>query len=83
MKSRVEKLVEDYPEMEFLVMDGLDDAIIGVVNDDKVVYSTSKVIEVLMKEMDEEEAWEHFYFNISGCYVGEKTPMFVDDTSFT
>ena len=30
---RIDQIIDDYPEIEFLQADGLDDAIIGVVND--------------------------------------------------
>jgi len=29
--------------------------------------------------MEYEDALEHFYYNIKGAYMGEKTPIFVDD----
>jgi len=30
----------------------------------------------------EEEAQEYFDFNVSGAYMGEKTPLWVDDGLF-
>ena len=68
---------------EFLIADGFDDAIIGI-HEDKVVYSTKKCIDILIKEheLEEEEAFEYFGFNVSGSYVGEKTPIFIDDLMF-
>ena len=35
-----------------------------------------------MEDMSEEEAIEYYYFNVVGSYVGEKTPMFVEDELF-
>jgi hypothetical protein len=32
--------------------------------------------------MDESDAIEHFYYNIEGGYVGEKTPIWCDDFNF-
>jgi hypothetical protein len=32
--------------------------------------------------MSEEDALEHFDFNVSGAYVGEKTPIYVEDLMF-
>ena len=32
-----------------------------------------------MRDMDEEEDREYFYFNVLGAYVGDKTPIFCDD----
>lgn len=67
----------DYP---FLKADGLDDAIIGVEEKTMVlIYSVSKCLEILQKEMSEEDALDHFNFNIFGSYVGEKTPIWCWD----
>jgi hypothetical protein len=43
------------------------------------MYGTLKIITKLTKDMSEEEAWEFFEFNISGAYVGERTPVFYED----
>ena len=44
-----------------------------------VVYDKDKVIERLVADgMEHEEAVEHFDFNVSGAYVGERTPMFLE-----
>jgi hypothetical protein len=32
-----------------------------------------------MKDMSDEDAFEYFYFNVSGAYVGEKTPIWCSD----
>jgi hypothetical protein len=32
-----------------------------------------------MEDMSEEEAFEYFYYNVSGAYMGEKTPIFCDN----
>jgi len=72
-------------EITTLTADGFDDAILGVVTDfnsePRIAYSKSKCIEILMERdgMDYEEAIEFFDYNVSGAYVGEKTPIWVDD----
>jgi hypothetical protein len=75
-------IYDKYPDEQFVSADGFDDAILGV-DDDKmiIVYSTKKVLNILMEvdEMSYEDALEHFYYNIKGSYVGEKTPLFIDD----
>lgn len=76
----LDKIVESFPDDEILKMDGLDDAIIGI--DEKTVrliYSVSKIIEVLCEDMPEEDAWDYFGYNIECCYVGEKTPILCYD----
>lgn len=76
----IDKIVEWFPEDEVLVADGFDDAIIGIDSDSmRLIYSVSKCIELLSKDMDEEEAVEYFDFNVRGSYVGEKTPIWCTD----
>jgi len=76
----LEDIIEKYPDEEFLIADGFNDAIIGVDEASmRLIYSVSNCIEILMEDMDEEDALEHFYFNVSGAYMGEKTPIWCDD----
>ncbi len=76
----IDKIVEWFPEDEVLVADGFDEAIIGIdSNSMRLIYSVSKCIEILSKDMDEEEAVEYFDFNVRGSYVGEKTPIWCTD----
>lgn len=76
----IEEIIDCYPDEEFLKADGFDDAIIGVCTEShRLVYSVSKCIEVLRQEMSRDEALEYFYYNVSGAYVGEQTPIWVED----
>ena len=84
-----EILNEFYPDSELLLANGFDEAILGVSYDIKysnhiVVYSRTKCIDILMKRdrMTYEDASEFFDFNVEGAYVGEKTPIWVDDKLF-
>ena len=65
-----------------LFADGFDEAIIGVAErigmEPVVAYDTNKIIEILSREMTEDEAVEYFEFNILGAYMGERTPVFVN-----
>jgi hypothetical protein len=75
----LEEILENYPDETFLKADGFDEAIIGL--DEKsgrLIYSTTKCLEILVKdeEMTMEEAIEYFYYNVSGAYMGEQTPIF-------
>jgi len=36
-------------------------------------------VEILSKEMLEEDALDYFYFNVNGAYMGEKTPIWCND----
>ena len=79
--NTLERILLEYDEeVDFLKIDGFDDAIIGVEeNQLKLVYSIKHCLEILMKEgMSEMDAIEHFEYNIQNNYVGEKTPIFVN-----
>jgi len=81
MSNILESILEQYPDTESLKADGFDDAVIGYdMNNDKLIYSYSKCIEILKKEMSEEDAIDYFSYNVQGAYVGEKTPIYMDDT---
>lgn len=78
----LDKILEWFPEEEILKADGLDEAIMGIEEDTmRLIYSKSEVIKILVKEgMSEEDALEHFSYNIQGAYMGEKTPIWcIDD----
>lgn len=84
--TKLEQIIESYPDEEFLSADGFDDALIGVAAIKQtaqfvLVYSRMKCINILMERdsMTYEEAEEYFDFNVEGAYMGEKTPIFVDD----
>ena len=68
---------------EALLADGFDDAFIGMCesfgHEPVVAYDRDKCISVLMNRdgMELEEAEEFFIFNVSGSYVGENTPVYI------
>lgn len=90
-----EKIAEINPEA--LLVDGFDEAIIGMaerINLGPVVaYDVEKIIEILAKDIEVDEsyltdgesiesvkiemAFEYFYFNIQGAWMGEHTPIFI------
>lgn len=80
----LQALIEAYPEVEFLIADGFDDAVIGYHSQsERLIYSIRKCVDILIDEgMTEEDALEHFYYNVEGAYVGEKTPIWADDTVY-
>lgn len=76
----IDKILEWFPEEELLKIDGFDDAIIGIDEFSmRLIYSNSKIIEILKEEMSEEDAVEHFEYNIKGSWIGQKTPIFCID----
>ena len=76
----INEIIEKYEDETFLKADGFDEAIIGVDETTmRLIYSVKKCIEILMRDMSEEDAMEYFSFNISGAYVGNKTPIWCED----
>ena len=85
MRDMLIELYGDHTEEGLLFADGLDDALVGVCpNSLRLVYSRTKVVEVFMRDdgMTEEDAIEHAEYNTFGAYVGEQTPIFIDDLKY-
>lgn len=92
-ETLAEFIGNQYPDEEILKAVGYDDCVIGTTSGagpTRLVYSVSKILAKLMgdfeKYRDEDddhdlytEAREFFDFNIAGAYVGEYTPVFVED----
>ena len=77
----LEQLIDNNPEQEFLKYDGLDDAVIGsCYQSDRLIYSVSKIIDVIVSKGNSyEDAIEYFTYNLAGSYLGEKTPILLND----
>lgn len=76
----IDKILEWFAEDEIIKADGFENAIIGIDEETKrLIYSVSKCIEILQKDMNEQDAIEYFDFNIKGAYIGEKTPIWCLD----
>ena len=76
----LDKILEWFPEEQILKADGFDEAILGIDEGSmRLIYSKSKCIEILCRDMSEEDAMEHFDFNVAGAYVGEQTPIWCLD----
>lgn len=74
------EILEIFPDEEFLFADGLDEAIIGVdLYSMRVIYSYNRCLIALQRNMSRDDAMEYFEFNVSGAYVGEKTPIWCMD----
>ena len=70
---------EEHPDL--LTLDGFDEAVIGVVERAgllAVCYDRNKILEILMRDMNLDEAMEYYEFNILGAYMGEHTPVYLD-----
>jgi hypothetical protein len=66
-----------------IILDGLDDAIVGIVeefgNGRRILYSKYKILTILCERdlMTMGEAEEYFDYNIIGLYAGEQNPVFL------
>ena len=74
-------IMDMYEDETFLKADGFDQAIIGVDESNmRLIYSVSKCLDILMLDgLSEDEAIDYFTYNVSGAYVGEKTPIWCWD----
>jgi hypothetical protein len=81
-REATERALEDL-NPEAIWYDGLEDAIVGIgcqySKSPVVVYDEDLIIFTLMseQEMEFEEAWEYYSFNIQGMWVGENTPIII------
>lgn len=72
----------EYGDDDVVIFHGFDDCVIGIAEQFSsgpiLVYDRDKVLAKLMQEdLSEEDAWEHFYYNIAGTWAGDRTPIFV------
>lgn len=78
-RDKIDQWLKDR-DLTVLLADGLDEAFLGVDENDGVVravYSIEECIRTLSKDMSPEEAEEYFWYNTAGAYVGEQTPLFI------
>jgi hypothetical protein len=82
--TEVDLILKDREE-SFLLADGLEEAFLGIgyqFTTPIAIYSKKKAIQHFMEQgMDEEQAYEYFDYNVAGAYVGEQTPIFLEDAS--
>jgi hypothetical protein len=68
---------------KILLADGLENAFMGIgrqFHHPVAIYSYKKVIKTLMRsKMSHEEAVEYFDYNIAGAFIGDQTPVFLQD----
>lgn len=82
LRDKIDDWVDEfYPDSTILIADGFEEAFVGVASQfDKpiAIFDRQKCIKILMRDMSEDEAYEYFEFNVSGAYVGENTPAFIE-----
>jgi hypothetical protein len=90
MKPTGNELIDHYikkvmgEDEKILLADGLESAFMGIGRQFHypiAIYSYRKAIKILMRDhkMDREDAEEYFQFNIAGAFVGDQTPVFLQD----
>jgi hypothetical protein len=80
-------ILEHYDINEFaegaIILDGLDNAIIGITEEfgvgRRILYSKHKILDILSKRdgMTWSEAEEFYDYNILGLHAGEQNPVFL------
>lgn len=82
LRDKIDDWVDEfYPDIPILIADGLEEAFVGIASQfDKpiAIFDRQKCIKILMRDMSEDDAYEYFEFNVSGAYVGENTPAFIE-----
>jgi len=65
--SKLEEILDNFPDETFTVLDGLDDAVIGVdaySDHMRLVYSINEIVECFMRDgMTDEEAIDFYEYN--------------------
>jgi hypothetical protein len=75
------EILEVYKDEELLMVDGFDEAVIGVeALKMRLVYDINKMRTILVErdKMTFEEAMDFLDHNVLGSYVGEQTPIYVE-----
>lgn len=79
--SQLKKILENFEDETFVIMDGFDDAVIGFDQGEmRLIYSVPDCIDCLVREgMNEDDAIDHFEYNVrrSIPYV-ENAPILMD-----
>jgi len=84
VEAFVESTASPEHQGKILLADGLEDGFIGLAERDGVqvaVYGITSCIIALIKanKWSLEEAEEYFHFNTLNAYVGEYSPLFIDE----
>lgn len=81
MKKAILAMAEDFESLKPIGQNGndsmYDDALIGISNDGRLVYSIEKMIKIYSKEYNttSEQAIDWLEYNTFNTFVGEMTPI--------
>jgi hypothetical protein len=88
MENLLRKKIKENVNPNSIFFDGLDNAIVGIVHragDASVVcYDSDKAVNILMNEMNQEDALYHFYKLVTGINQEnyENYPVFIEDINY-
>ena len=81
--GELEKKITKWSEEEILTADGFDDAIVGLARRPSLVtvaYDVKKMLQIMVDAgMTDEEAREFFEFNVVDAWMGDNTPVYIED----
>ena len=68
-------------EGKTMFANGFEEAICGTTDDGRVIYSKVGMVEILVTrdDMSVEDAMVHCEFNVWTAYVGDHTPIYIND----
>lgn len=71
------KIADNNPDA--VILEGFDNAIIGISECGRVIYKINKMVSILIKEhdMDEDIAVEYLDFNVINAHFGDYTPIYL------
>jgi len=76
----LQQILDNFPDQEFIILDGLDNAVIGVdQNSEKLVYSINAIVDCFVEQgMEPDEAIEFYEYNTARAvpYI-ENAPILV------
>jgi len=79
----IEKKVTEWSTEEILTADGFDEAIVGLARRPNLIaaaYDVNKILQIMVDGgMAPDEAREYFEFNVVDAWVGENTPVYIED----
>jgi|Laugrespbdmm15dd_1035085.scaffolds.fasta_scaffold21354_2 hypothetical protein len=87
MRINLESILEIAEECQSLKPMGVDDdpngfdsAILGITDDGVIVYSKELMVDIVRKVdgVTDEDAWEYLEYNTFCAYVGDLSPIYVN-----
>jgi hypothetical protein len=76
----LQQILDNYPDYPFVILDGLDNAVIGVdQNAERLVYSINDIVDCFVEQgMEPDEAIEYYEYNTARAvpYI-ENAPILI------